>query len=131
MNCREAVGSVVAWSNIGFDKLYAKTAPLQHLRQVCEPDRWGFESPEVLAGDWAKMLPSLRKSVRLGVNTRPSITTGTVNRQQLKQCPFSQLSWPLQSVHIVQAGDATIRSAKLLALNTFTLDFAMLQVLTL
>ena len=69
--------ALVAWSNIGFDMLYAKPAALQHLRPVCEPDKWGFESPEVLAGDWAKMLPSLRKSVRFGVNTRPSITTGT------------------------------------------------------
>ncbi len=50
-------------------------AALQHLRPVSELDKWDFKSPEVLAG--AKMLPSFRKSVRLGVNTRPSITTGT------------------------------------------------------
>jgi len=49
-----------------------------------------------------------------------------VDGHQLKQRPVSQLSWPLQSVHIVQAGDATIRSAELLALNIVTLQFRTL-----
>ena len=44
----------------------------------------------------------------------------TVDRHQLKQRPISQLTWPLQSVSIVQAGDTTIRSAELLALNMST-----------
>lgn len=46
-----------------------------------------------------------------------------MDRHQLKQRPFSQLIWPLQSVHIVQAGDASIPRAELLALSTVTLDF--------
>lgn len=54
-----------------------------------------------------------------------------MDRHQLKQRPFSQLSWPLQSVPIVQAGDATIRSAELLALNTVNTGLPCCKVLTL